>query len=233
MIISTTQEEHKRGFPEMGVLSDYITAMVNFYRIVHKDEVVKVYNMHNDDKEYNGNGVDNGSHNPVADRISIEEVDSFMQDNKQYLTQKCISIKGDYFVDMSIIALKTFDEILMAKEGKPLYIPPKEELLKYKDADYFEISESYEKLLEFAQTLYFRKSKAEELCRRIQSYCASYNALENLPYLFAEKGIKIRNEKQLQHFYSLVMDLANHSRLWIHNGYTKNELEELLLSRKL
>ena len=114
----------------MGILSDYITAMVNFYGTVHKDEVVKVYNMHSGDKDYSGKSGDNGSHDLAANQISIEAVDLFMQKKKQYLTQKCISIKGDYFVDMSIIALEIFDEILLAKDGKPVYIPSKEELLK-------------------------------------------------------------------------------------------------------
>lgn len=43
-----------------------------------------------------------------------------------------------------------FDFQLMEREGKPFYIPDQEELLKYKDDNYFEVNKEYKALLEYA-----------------------------------------------------------------------------------
>lgn len=195
----------------MNKLSDYIKAMVNLYGLVHKDDIVTLYNRHSNE-------------NDESDSINKETLDSFIQDGKAFLNQKRIFVKDDYLVSLTIMALENFDEILEAKRGKPFYIPTREELLKYIDDDYFEVNEQYERLLEFARTLYIRKSKAEILCKGIMNYCTSNKAFENMPYLLAEKRVNIKNEKKLQYFYSLILDLKNNTRLWDNNGYTDSEI---------
>lgn len=195
----------------MNKLSDYIKAMVNLYGLVHKDDIVTLYNRHSNE-------------NDESYSINKETLDSFIQDGKAFLNQKRIFVKDDYLVSLTIMALENFDEILEVKRGKPFYIPTREELLKYIDDDYFEVNEQYERLLEFARTLYIRKSKAEVLCKGIMNYCTSNKAFENMPYLLAEKRVNIKNEKKLQYFYSLILDLKNNTRLWDNNGYTDSEI---------
>lgn len=99
--------------------------------------------------------------------------------------------------------------------------------MKYKDSTFFEVNKKYEELLNFLKKLFFRKSRAEDLCHEIQMYCQSFKAIENLPLLFEKKKIRFKNEKQLDELTSLIRDLANNTRAWQNNGYTPNELDEL------
>lgn len=193
----------------MDKVIDYIIALTNLYGLVHKGKVIEIYNMQN------------------ADKIDYGVIQSIIINKKQYLVDKYVYIHGDYFVYLSIIVAGTFEEELRAKKGKPFYIPKKEELLKYKDSTYFEVTKEYEELLNFLKKMFFRKSRAEDLCREIQMYCQSFKAMENLPLLFEEKKIRFKNKKQLDELTRLIRDFANNTRIWQNNGYTPNELDEL------
>ena len=162
------------------------------------------------------------------DEITNQIIMIIIKEKRQCLIDKYIYIKGDYFVNIAIMVLDQFDEELDAKKGKSFYIPEKEELLKYKSLSYFEINKEYEDLLNFLKRMFFRKSKAEAICREIQMNCRSIRAMENLPLLFEEKKIRFRNTRQLENLMSLIRSLANNTRLWQNNGYTSNELSEIM-----
>jgi hypothetical protein len=125
---------------------------------------------------------------------------------------------------------KYFEEELKFKKGKPYYIPEKEELLKYKNSDYFEITEEYEELLQFLRKMFWRKSKAEYIAKEIQSYCKSFRAMENISILFDEEKIRFKNQKQAEELMMLIRNLANNTRIWQNNGYTPVELEAVMKS---
>lgn len=66
-----------------------------------------------------------------------------------------------------------FDEELKKRAGKPFYIPRQEDLLKYKDDNYFEINNEYKALLDYVTKHLFdgNESKAEMLVEDIQGHC--------------------------------------------------------------
>lgn len=116
------------------------------------------------------------------------------------------------------------------KKGKPHYIPEKEELLKYKDVSYFEVTKEYEELLQFLSKMFWRKSRAEYIAKEIQNYCKSSRALENIGIFFEEEKIRFKNQDQLEELLRIIRKLANSTRIPQNNGFTPNELEEIMMN---
>ena len=194
----------------MDMVLNYIKALVKIYGLVHKDKVVEIYNMQNEDY------------------INDQVIQTIIKEKEVYLLNEiCISIHKNYFVYLTIMVGDHFEEELKLKKGKPFYIPEKEELLKYTDPYYFEINKEYEELFKFVKKMFWRKSKAKKVCREIQSYCENYRAMENLHILFEEQKIKFKNARQTDELMSLIRNLANNTRIWQNNGYTPNELEKM------
>ncbi|MGI6226637.1 MAG: hypothetical protein ACOYJ1_10310, partial [Peptococcales bacterium] len=65
------------------------------------------------------------------------------------LDENFVEVFNDYFVHETIMQFDEFDEELIKRKRKPFYIPRQEDLLKYKDDNYFEINKEYENLLDY------------------------------------------------------------------------------------
>lgn len=123
---------------------------------------------------------------------------------------------------------KYFEEEVEFKKGKPYYIPEKEKLLKYKDVNYFEVTKEYEELLQFFGKMFWRKSKAEYIAKEIQSYCKSFRAMKNIHMLFEKEKVRFKNQQQAEELMRLIRKLAHNTRIIQNNGYTPNEMEEMV-----
>jgi hypothetical protein len=187
----------------------YIQAMINLYGIIHREKVIEIINMQNDYQ------------------ISLDDLRLIEEDERTRNIETYIGIKHEYFVSASIMVLETFHKIMKHKNGKPYYIPEKEELLKYADLAYFEENEQFEAVRQFFRKRFWRKLKADELAREIKLYCKSADSLANIGYLFESRSLKIRSEKDVNELMELIMDLANNTRVSENNGFTPNEMEEL------
>lgn len=115
----------------MNQVIDYIMSLTNLYGLIHKDKVLEIYNMQNDEK---------------IDAGVIEEI---MNDAQEMLAKNFVEFNGDYFVSQTIMEFDEFETQLMQRKGKPFYIPKKEELLKYKKETYFEVPKEYDDLLSY------------------------------------------------------------------------------------
>lgn len=198
----------------MNKITDYIISLTHLYGLVHKDKVVEIYNMQNEDKMEEIDTV-----RLRADDISIDFVE--LEDN-------FVVVFNDYFVHETIMEFCEFDEELRKRSGKPFYIPSQDELLKYKDDNYFEINKEYENLLKYVteHLLDGNKSKAEMLVEDIQGYCAHDFSPRDVFDLFNVRNVSFKDEKQVNEVLQLVIELANNTRIWENNGHTPNEIFE-------
>jgi len=187
----------------------YIHAMINLYGIIHREKVVEIINMQNDYQ------------------ISLDDLRLIEEDERTRNIETYIGIKDEYFVSASIMVLEKFDEVMKQKADKPYYNPEKEELLKYADITYFEVNEQFEAVRQFFRKRFWRKSKADELAREVKLYCKSADSLANIGYLFENRDLKIKHEKDVNELMGLIMELANNTRVPENNGFTPNEMEEL------
>jgi hypothetical protein len=187
----------------------YIQAMINLYGIIHREKVIEIINMQNDYQ------------------IGLDDLKMIEEDENIRSIETYIGIKCKYFVSATIMVLEKFDDVMDHKKAKPYYIPEKEELLKYADLAYFEENEQFEAVRRFFRKRLWRKSKADELAREIKLYCKSADSLENIGYLFENRDLKIKNEKDVNELMGLIMELANNTRVPENNGFTPKEMEEL------
>jgi len=184
---------------------DYIISLTNLYGIVHKDKVIEIYNMQNEEQI---SGIGN---------VDIAELNNNFVYNHE-----------DYFVHETIMEFDTFDEQLRESKNKPYYIPDKEELLKYTDDFYFEKNKQYKKLLNYVKNnlLNDDEEKAEYLCEDIQGTCEMGFDIQDIFDLFNVRNVNFKDEKQATEVMQLVVELANHTRIWENNGHTPNEIFE-------
>jgi preprotein translocase subunit SecA len=205
----------------MNTITDYIISLTHLYGLVHKDKVVEIYNMQNEDKIEKIDTV-----RLKADNISIDSAE---------LDNNFVEVFNDYFVHEAIMEFNDFNEQLEKRAGKPFYIPEQEELLKYKDNNYFEINKEYKDLLEYATKRLFDGDEwqAEMLVEDIQVYCQQNFSPEAIIDLFNQRCVSFEGIKQVNEVLKLVMNLANNTRIWENNGHTPNEIFEKFEKPKL
>ena len=193
-----------------SLLIDYAISLAHLYGLVHKDKVVEIYNMQNEDK------------------VDEESISNIMEEVPRELGENFVEIYGDYFVADSILEFYDFDEQLKKREGKPYYIPRKEELLRYKDDKYFEVNEQYNALINYvAQNLLGGdKYTAEIICEDIQGLCQFGFSIEEAFDILSYRGIDFKSEEQVNEVLQLIIDLANNTRLRENNGHTPREIFE-------
>ena len=194
----------------MSKLLDYIISLTHLYGLVHKDKVVEIYNLQNEEK------------------IDVAAINALDKNSAEDLSKNFVEINGDYFVAESIMEFDDFNEQLKQRKGKPFYIPEQEELLKYKEETYFEVTEQYKALLRYVTKNIFAGDEfsAEMLCEDVQGICQFEFSVQEVFEVFNTRGVNFKNEKQVNEVMQLVMDLANHTRIWENNGHTPNEIFE-------
>lgn len=198
----------------MQNVQDYVVALTNFYGLVHKDKVVEIYNLQNDDK--------------IADAV----IDKFLANG---VKQGFVEVYGEYFVHEVILEFDEFYEQLAQRRGKPHYIPEKEQLLKYTDDYYYEKPKQYYALLEYATRNLVDSDEelAEELLDDLVWVCHDGYSIDEVFRVFDRWKISFNNESQVSDVVQLVVDLANNTRIWENNGYTPSELFNLVEKRLL
>ena len=194
----------------MNRLLDYIIAVTYLYGLVHKDKIVEIYNLQN------------------AEKIDVEVIQDIMNNPPKDLANNFVEINGDYFVHETIMEFEDFDEQLKLRQGKPFYIPEQEELLKYKDETYFEVTKQYRALLSYVTRHIFDGDEfaAEMLCEDIQGICQFDFSVQEIFEVFNTRSVDFKSEKQVNEVMQLVMELANNTRIWENNGHTPNEIFE-------
>lgn len=131
-------------------------------------------------------------------------------------------------VEESLYAIDSDDyrEVAAQQKGKPYYIPPKEELLKYADDGYFEQTRQSRALRDFLRHRHgMTKAKAVEFVEELQLFASD----GEMDFQFVmddmtRMGLKFQNDEELSDFVKLYADLSNHSRMPINRGYTPEEL---------
>lgn len=199
----------------MKKISDYVIALTHLYGVVHKDKVVEIYNMQNENQV---DGID--LYEMKADTQSIDPDE---------LVKNFVRIYQDYFVHETIWEFDEFESILEKKARKPYYIPKQEELLRYKDDLYFEVTKEYEKLIHYMTEHLYKDDAvyAENLVEDIQGFCQMATSPSSILSYLDERGVKFKDEQEFHTLFQLIVDLANNTRIWENNGHTPNELFRL------
>lgn len=113
----------------------------------------------------------------------------------------------------------------MYQDGKDYFIPPKTELLRYRDVSYCEPTPQANRMREFlSETLCLQESKAKIVFDVMVLYerCLR-DELQEVVEIVEEAGA-VFNEKTLRAFAAVYQDFHNHIRIPHNRGYTPHEL---------
>jgi preprotein translocase subunit SecA len=193
----------------MNLFESYIVALANLYGIVPAEILKDIYNSQNDEQ------------------ISIEEVNDILDNFPENLAEAFVYSYRGHFVHDAVVEFDEFDSLMSKKAGKPYYIPEKEELLKYTDDFYYEVTEEFDDLLDYvSDNLIKDRDRAQELVEEIQGSCQIGSSMKYVMDNFDHFKVDFKSIEQLNEVMKLVMELSNNTRIWENNGHTPMEIFE-------
>lgn len=193
----------------MSLITDYIISLCRLYGIVPKEKIAEIYNMQNEEE------------------ITLTQIEHIMENEQVMLEKYFVYVDEKHFIHETIILFDEFNSYMSQKEGKPYYIPNKNELLKYRNQFYFEKPKEYMVLVDYvAKELMEGDSKsANTVVEDIQGLC-QVEASPTEIFKSISREIDFKSKKKISETMDLVVNLGNNTRLWSNNGYTPNELFE-------
>lgn len=211
------------------LLHDYFAAFNEFYRIISLHDAFGII------KRQNGDSISREAFIAFSEIVRHEDghfyyvlgVDELYDDvpvseimDREIVSESLVDFDLNDYYDVSDI-----------QRGKPLYIPPKDELLKYADDMYYEHTPQTEALFEFFKNkMGMDSEEADDLVAEcvlciVCSIIPGENPMDDVINDFSRMRIKF-TKLQTDEFLRLVCDLANNTRLPCNRGFTPNELAD-------
>lgn len=193
----------------------YAAAAVNLYGAILQDDFLDIFNWQN------GKKLTEKELSPVLSRHIDYGCDYVLW--KDFLVHN--AFEDNKFRDVP--------DLLERVGDKPRYIPEKRELLKYADPDYFE------PCLAAVQMEHYLKENAglpKLMVEEVMSELHFAILLEAAPMermeILRAFDVDVPGEK-IQDVLDMLSGMANGTRLWSNNGYTPDELFDLLERKQL
>ena len=110
-------------------------------------------------------------------------------------------------------------------QGKPFYVPAKDELFKYEDDLYYPPTDELDALQSFLlQEICPDKMAAEELADEIKLLCMSEASSNEIMKELERHNLVFKSEQQVKNLALLIVDVSNTSRMVSNRGFTPLEL---------
>ncbi len=219
---------------DIELLNDYFNAFRNFYGKIALRTAFEIINEQNDNKYDESVLLDFSKikkrekhyYKILSPSEFYDDVDDPDPLSEEIVDESLCEVDDDYYYEL--------DEI---QQGKPFYIPPKEELLKYADDSYIE------ETAEFLALKNFLESKAKIIQpknsnERNTAYDAVSDYVNFLRYDVDSGELEIEwllrlvempeNEEDFDDFLEKITTYAtklhNNTRMWANRGFTPKEL---------
>ena len=197
-------------------LVDYVGAATNLYGVVPYEKVAEIYT------------------EQTGDRVSGKEVRKLARESEELLDRMFVWAEAEFLAHDVIMQEGEAELYLEATKGKAFYVPQAEELLRYLDDNYIEMTAQAKALETFARKrLGFNDEKISELMGRIRSAAnqAEGDAFQNLIHYLQAGGYPAKlDPDDFEDLIRYAAHMFNHVRSWSHRGHTPYEMgEEILL----
>lgn len=199
------EEEYNRRW----LLHTYAMAAVNLYGVLPVDEFIDIFN----------------SQNPR--QTDLQEASNTL--GKSMLAQEALYglWKGNKYLVHEALWVEDFaaaEDCLADIEGKPRYIPAKDELLHYADMDYYEQTPQIKAMGNYLALQHgIMGDTLEELLEQLHILAFFNHQPNEMLDLLAEDGI-VLEIKQLNECLALITEVYNNTRIWFNKGHTPVEL---------
>ncbi|MGU3472003.1 YecA family protein [Paenibacillus sp. D51F] len=184
----------------------YIEAAANLYGICPVSKIIEIIN------DQNGGGLTEEQFNRIRSSVSDKMLTWDIQRGFLYSD----GLDGE--------SLDDYEAFLESVQNKPYYIPPKEELLRYAEMDYFEKTPQLDVLKSYImRQLGEGERMADAIVDDIQLACSMEEPLDVIMEEFERRSIRL-SKKQLTDMMPLIIDVHNTTRMWSNRGFTPHEL---------
>jgi len=198
----------------MKLLSHYIIALSNLYGLISPEKVLEIFNNQNDED------------------ISKEKMEKYIDSSPEVLRQNYVFIEKGLFVHDAVLASgESIEEIYKSRKFLPYYVPEKDELLNYANGNYFEKNEYYDDLLNFfsEQIFHGNRGAAEDISTEVHDYLSiGSSTISGAFDRLGQLDVPLAGEEKIGELADLMAEYARNVRLWEHNGYSLNEMSNLL-----
>lgn len=188
---------------------NYLMAAINLYGIIEPAKLTEIYNRQN-------------SQASITEEGLLQQLNQFLLRTDQYF-----ELRQGYIASLDMED-KEFEDLQGKVQGKPYYVPEAQELLKYADQDYFEMTPQLTALREFVtKEFHLDAESAEYLVDDIQLGCSMEASLQDLLYEFERRDLSFSSQNQAQQAVALIGDVYDHTRMWSNAGHTLDELRRM------
>jgi hypothetical protein len=207
---SRDKEVFDMMFEENQLIYKYIMAFVNLYGVFSKDMLIEVFNSQNDE---------------------VLTLDDF-----EAVLEMCLLRQQPFYEDDDFIVNHYFDEenlyemdlILENADDMTHYIPDREDILKYSDDTYIEMTPQLEKLKAFIiNNMSASEELAADVVYDIETACSMECSLQDIVYELERRKIFFKSTEQFDLIAPLIEDVCNNVRIWINLGHTNAEMFEI------
>lgn len=199
--------------PVRKLLDVYARAAVNLYGVISIKELAEIFNCQN------------------VEQTTPNEIVTLLL--PLVLKHKWYCFYKEYIVHYwAIDDFEYVDFWLREQEGKPRFIPEKNELLKF-ESQYYESEKQascWKKLYEFVVKEWPNNNQIYRFYNELKEISAFSTGIQEVSELLEKYGLVFSSEKQARTFFNLLMDALNNTRRWSNKGYSPNEMRKLLES---
>lgn len=199
--------------PNKDLLINYAVACTNLYGIIDYPKLLEIYNAQNETA------------------VSSSDLEALLTDAQytKLIENEFVFVQEGRLVHESIVHFGNDTELLQSTNGKPFYVPEKEELLRYTDEYYYEKTSHQEKLAKMLTKDFFGGSRLmirEEIDDLVLAFGIVDANLNGIVQAFLGR-FECRDTKQINEYVQALSLIANNTRIWENRGHTPHELFEL------
>lgn len=198
-------KEFQKARTRLHLILDYFMAANHLYGITPISKLTEIINSQNEEKT-----------------SKKELIDTYYDTIEMGLDFKLV---GENIIDKKILEQQKVQILMNSQDGKPYYIPHKSVFLKYKDPDFYEITDEMRELHEYLiKVLKVPEKTTLELCRSIYHQISIGSKLHHVMEQLDQAGISFETEDQIHQVNNMIMEIWNHTRMFTNRGYTAWEL---------
>lgn len=199
--------------PNKELVIQYAEACAQLYGVIEISKFLEIYNAQNEPP------------------ISSGEFQAILTDSHytKLLQSKRVYVYRNALVHETIEHFGDYDELMPKVSGKPYFVPPKKELLRYSDEFYFEKTIQQKKLTNMLAKDFFGGStvkvhkEIEELVFKLQVFDVDFQQVVN-EFLGT---FEMKDMKQINEYVQAIIMIANTTRTWENRGHTPDELFQM------
>lgn len=220
-VLSQMREKLRVSQDVFQNIHSYFDAAVNLYARIPLGKLFEIYNDQNppisqeDFLEAAYIIAHESNHYAIVQRNLFHEELPLSDPMEQELIAEYLYALGD----------DEYDELEQAQEGKPWYIPAREEFLKYADDYYHEETPQLLALTNFLQNTQRKlHCPPQEIADEVEGLLGIDATLLDIVDDVHRLGVRFRDQQDYEMFVRLCLNLSHHTRRHSHRGFTPAEL---------